>query len=157
MVRLSHANSAVVLSAVKVMMKFMDRITSSEMIHILCKKLTPPLVTLLSSEAEVQYVVMRNINIIVQKRPQILATDVRIFFCKYNDPVYVKMEKIEIMVQLASEKNVDQVLSEFKEYASEVDVDIVRRSVRAIGRCAIKLDRAAEQCINALLELIETR
>lgn len=157
MVRLSHANSAVVLSAVKVMMKFMDRITSLEMINVLCKKLTPPLVTLLSSEPEVQYVVMRNINIIVQKRPQILATDVRIFFCKYNDPVYVKMEKIEIMVQLASEKNVDQVLSEFKEYASEVDVDIVRRSVRAIGRCAIKLDRAAEQCINALLELIETR
>merc|ERR1719387_959568 len=135
----------------------MDRITSSEMIHFLCKKLTPPLVTLLSAQAEVQYVVMRNINIIVQKRSQILATDVRIFFCKYNDPVYVKMEKIEIMVQLASEKNVDQVLSEFKEYASEVDVDIVRRSVRAIGRCAIKLDRAAQQCINTLLELIETR
>jgi hypothetical protein len=31
------------------------------------------------------------------------------FFCKYNDPIYVKMEKLEIMIKLASEKNIDQV------------------------------------------------
>ena len=40
-----------------------------------------------------------------------------------------------------------QVLLELKEYASEVDVDFVRKSVRTIGRCAIKLERAAERCI----------
>ena len=50
-----------------------------------------------------------------------------------------------------------QVLLEFKEYATEVDVDFVRRSVRAIGRCAISLERAAERCINVLLELIQTK
>ncbi|XP_019197716.1 PREDICTED: pathogenesis-related protein PRB1-3-like [Ipomoea nil] len=38
-----------------------------------------------------------------------------------------------------------QVLLEFKEYATEVDVDFVRRAVRAIGRCAIKLEKAAER------------
>ena len=79
------------------------------------------------------------------------------FFCKYNDPIYVKMEKLEIMIKLASEKNLDQVLLEFKEYATEVDVDFVRKSVRAIGRCAIKLERAAERCINVLLDLIKTK
>jgi vesicle coat complex subunit len=46
---------------------------------------------------------------------------------------------------------------EFKEYATEVDVEFVRRAVRAIGRCAIKLERAAEKCINVLLELIQVR
>ena len=49
------------------------------------------------------------------------------------------------------------MLLEFKEYAQEVDVDFVRRSVRAIGRCAIKLERAAQRCINVLLELIQTK
>ena len=49
------------------------------------------------------------------------------------------------------------MLLEFKEYATEVDVDFVRRSVRAIGRCAISLERAAERCINVLLELIQTK
>ena len=49
------------------------------------------------------------------------------FFCKYNDPAYVKMEKLEIMIRLASDRNIDQVLLEFKEYATEVDVDFVRK------------------------------
>ena len=52
------------------------------------------------------------------------------FFCKYNDPAYVKMEKLEIMIRLASDRNIDQVLLEFKEYATEVDVEFVRK-VRA--------------------------
>jgi vesicle coat complex subunit len=32
------------------------------------------------------------------------------------------------------------VLAELKEYATEVDVDFVRKAVRAIGRCAIKVE-----------------
>lgn len=36
-------------------------------------------------------------------------------------------------------------------------MEFVRRSVRAIGRTAIKLERAAERCINVLLELIQTK
>jgi hypothetical protein len=67
------------------------------------------------------------------------------------------MEKLEIMIMLASEKNIEQVLNEFKEAASEVDVEFVRKSVRAIGRCAIKIEKAAERCIQVLLELIQTK
>lgn len=151
----------------------------------------------------------------------------QVFFCKYNDPIYVKMEKLEIMIKLASEKNIDQVLLEFKEYAQEVDVDFVRKvrsagcdkcplllhcvasldaptlkltpavprhscptvagspahastpatcytgalhdspiavavpvcsqAVRAIGRCAVSLEKAAQRCISVLLELIQTK
>ncbi|KAJ1627935.1 armadillo-type protein, partial [Pavlovales sp. CCMP2436] len=94
---------------------------------------------------EIQYVALRNINLIVQRRPLILAHEV--FFCKYNDPIYVKMEKLEIMVKLASERNIDQELMELKEYAAEVDIEFVRRAI----------DKAAERCINALLELIQTK
>jgi vesicle coat complex subunit len=36
-------------------------------------------------------------------------------------------------------------------------VDFVRKSVRAIGRCAIKIESAAEKCVNALLDLIRTK
>ena len=81
----------------------------------------------------------------------------RVFFCKYNDPPYVKVEKLDIMVRLAQPKNVDTLLSELKEYASEVDVDFVRKSIKAIGQTAIKIDDAAERCINVLLDLISTR
>ena len=129
----------------------------SEFTHQLSKKLAPPLVTLLSSEPEVQYVALRNINLIVQKRPDILKHEMKVFFVKYNDPIYVKLEKLDIMIRLASQANISQVLSELKEYATEVDVDFVRKAVRAIGRCAIKVEASAERCVQTLLELIQTK
>lgn len=156
--RLQHANSAVVMSAVKVILSYMEVMgRNSDGVRNLTRKLAPPLVTLLNSEPEIQYVALRNINLIVQKRPNILENEIKVFFCKYNDPIYVKMEKLEIIIKLVGERNVDQVLLELKEYATEVDVDFVRKSVNAIGRCAVKLDRAAERCIGVLLELIRTK
>jgi len=145
------------MSAVKVILSYMNEITEEETIRSLTRKLAPPLVTLLNSSPEIQYVALRNINLIVQKRPEILQGEIKVFFCKYNDPIYVKMEKLEIIIKLVSDRNIDQVLLEFKEYATEVDVDFVRKSVSAIGRCAIKLERAAERCISVLLGLIQTK
>ncbi|XP_021477318.1 AP-1 complex subunit beta-1 isoform X3 [Oncorhynchus mykiss] len=156
--RLSHANSAVVLSAVKVLMKFMEMLPKDlDYYSTLLKKLAPPLVTLLSAEPELQYVALRNINLIVQKRPEILKHEMKVFFVKYNDPIYVKLEKLDIMIRLASQANIAQVLAELKEYATEVDVDFVRKAVRAIGRCAIKVEQSAERCVSTLLDLIQTK
>ncbi|XP_077296460.1 adaptor protein complex 1/2, beta subunit isoform X2 [Arctopsyche grandis] len=156
--RLAHANAAVVLSTVKVLMKLMEILAGdTDFCANLSKKLAPPLVTLLSAEPEVQYVALRNINLIVQKRPDILKHEMKVFFVKYNDPIYVKLEKLDIMIRLAAQANIAQVLGELKEYATEVDVDFVRKAVRAIGRCAIKVEPSAERCVSTLLDLIQTK
>lgn len=156
--RLAHANAAVVLSAVKVLMKFLELIDQhTEFVQNLHRKLAPPLVTLLSAEPEIQYVALRNINLIVQKRADILKNEMKVFFVKYNDPIYVKLEKLDIMIRLTNATNIAQVLAELKEYATEVDVDFVRKSVRAIGRCAIKVEQAAERCVSTLIDLIQTK
>jgi AP-1 complex subunit beta-1 len=156
--RLQHSNAAVVMGAVKVVVRYLDLVNEVDTRRMLAKKLAPPLVTLISSNApEIQYVALRNIQLIVASRPDILHKDIKVFFCKFNDPLYVKMEKLEVLILLVRDATADQVLGELKEYASEVDVEFVRRSVRAIGRTAIKLERTAERCVNVLIELIKTR
>ena len=156
--RLSHSNSAVVLSAVRLVVGLLDRLGSVEVVRGICKKLTGPLVTLLAeSEPEVQYIALRNISLIMAKFPAILSGEVKVFFCKYNDPVYVKLEKLEAMIHLVSDKTADAVLSELKEYSSEVDLEFVRKAVRCIGRFAIRVESAADKCVSALIELIETK
>jgi len=155
--RLQHANSAVVLSAVKVIFSQLEAAGRDPGDRALLRKITPSLVTLLAAEPEVQYVALRNISLIVEKYPGLLSHEVKVFFCKYNDPSYVKLEKLEVMIKLASAANIDQVLMEFREYASEVDVDFVRKAVRAIGRCAVAVEEAAEQCIGVLVDLIRGR
>ncbi|CAA9988554.1 AP-1 complex subunit beta, putative [Plasmodium knowlesi strain H] len=155
--RLSHANSAVVLSSIKVILSLLDKINDKEFIKNVHKKLSPSLVTLLSAEPEIQYIALRNINLITQKLPHMLVDKINMFFCKYNEPAYVKMEKLDIIIRLVSDKNVDLVLYELKEYSTEVDVEFVKKSVRAIGSCAIKLPQSSEKCINILLDLIDTK
>ena len=56
----------------------MELIISTDVVRNLCKKMAPPLVTLLSSEPEIQYVALRNINLIVQRRPTILAHEIKV-------------------------------------------------------------------------------
>ena len=72
----------------------------------LIRKMAPSLVTLLSSAPEVQWIALLNINLLLQRRSDILSNEMRVFFCKYNDPLYVKVEKLDIMVRLSNEHNV---------------------------------------------------
>ncbi|KAF8228210.1 Adaptor protein complex beta subunit [Tricholoma matsutake] len=156
-VQLQHANSAVVLTTIKALLYLMNYMENRRLIDYCCKKMGPPLVALLSSGPEVQYVALRNILLIIQRRPAVLKNDVKVFFCKYNDPIYVKLAKLEIMYRLARAENATEVLAELQEYASEVDVDFVRKAVRSIGRLAIKVEAASDNCIQALLNLIQTK
>ena len=174
--RLQHANCAVVLAAAKVLLRCAE-VLPAPSAAALRRKLAPPLVTLLSAEPEVQYVALRNMQLIAaadsdaaatiassssssepsQPYQPTLAHEVRAFFCKYNDPSYVKLEKLYLVVALASEKTVDQVLLELREYSTEVDVEFARKAVRAVGALAVRLENAAERCVGVLLELVRTR
>lgn len=51
----------------------------------------------------------------MQKKPDILKHEIKVFFVKYNDPIYIKLEKLDILIRLASQENISQVLSELKE------------------------------------------
>ncbi|KAM3518742.1 hypothetical protein NHJ13051_007965 [Beauveria bassiana] len=155
--RLSHSNSSVVLTCIRVILYLLNYIADEKQISALCRKLSPPLVTLLAKGPEVQYLALRNALLILQRRPEVLKNDIRVFFCKYNDPIYVKVTKLELIFMLANEYNIDEVLTELREYATEIDVHFVRKAVRAIGKLAIKIEPAAPRCINLLLELVATK
>ena len=107
--------SLILTAVAQVIMIHMRGVGREELNKQLVRKMAPPLVTLLSSPPEVQWVALRNINLLLQKRPDVLQNEMRVFFCKYNDPLYVKVEKLDIMVRLAGENNVDALLSELKE------------------------------------------
>lgn len=152
-----HVNPSVVLAAVKAVFMHVQRVESTTLRQQYIKRMSPPLVTLVSSQPEVQYVALKNIDLLLQKQPGILDKELRVFFCKYNDPPYLKLTKLEIMVRIANHSNADQLLNELKEYAMEVDMDFVKKAIRAIGQVAIKIEECAEKAVNVLLELINTK
>ncbi|KAJ2059212.1 beta-adaptin [Coemansia sp. S146] len=155
--RLQHANGSVVLTTVRLLLKYEKYVHRADLLSQFSKKMVPPLITLLSSEPEIQYVALRNINIILQRHPKMLSKEIRVFFCKYNDPIYVKYEKLDVLVRICSERNTEPLLNELKEYAREVDVDFVRRAIQAIGRLAIRYESSADKAVKVLIELLQLK
>ena len=62
----------------QVIFKQLEVVEDDALHRALYKKMAPPLVTLLSAEPEIQYVALRNINLVVQKYPTILAHEVKV-------------------------------------------------------------------------------
>jgi len=151
---LKHSNPSVVIGAFKCIFLLMeyDKRNPSEIFPTII----PPFITLVNStESEIQYVVLRTISLFVMKYPKVLAKEIRVFFCKYNDPSYVKMEKLGIIVTICGPQSAQLVLDELSEYTNSVDVAFVQKSVRAIGQIAVKIELSARRCVDILVNLIQ--
>lgn len=122
--RLQHANSAIVLSCTRIILHFLNYMKSKLVIDKFLKKLGPPLVTLLHGPSEIQYIALKNIQLIIQKHKNFLQNDIKVFFCRYNDPIYVKLSKLEILYRLANSENIRLVLPELKEYIFVIKLQI---------------------------------
>lgn len=153
--RLQHSNAAVVLSAVRLMVRLMPRLDSDAKRGFVAKKISPPLMSMLSAPPELQFVALRNMSLLAECYSEILNGDVKMFFVSYSDPLYVKVEKLDILVRLANGGNADIVLGELKEYTSEVDVAFVRKAVSSIGRVIVKQPLVREKGVAQLVELLK--
>lgn len=150
--QLQHANSAVVLNAFKLLLYLLNFVDVIE--DYIPKKLSNSLSSLLSKPPEIQFLILRNVILLILSKPKLIPFDVTVFFCEYNDPIYVKDTKLEIIYLLANEGNLDVVLRELEEYGTEVDIQMSRKAIRAVGNLAVRLDAAAKPCIDVLLNLI---
>lgn len=155
--RFSHINPAVVMSAMKVIVKMLSYVVDKEYIKVVQGKLTAPLVTLASLDPEIQFVALRSILVIIEKWPRLLEAHVRAFFCKTKDPLYVRIEKLDIIVKLSTTSNFQKILAELKEYATDINHDFVRRAIRAIGALAIRLEAALSSCTAVLTDLLRLK
>ena len=154
MPRLQHANPAVVLGAAKNILHFLESVMESDGKTVLLKKLGAPLITLLSAEPEIQYVGLWSILLILQKTPNIFDKNIKMFFVRHNEPIYVKLKKIDVLVMVSDSSNVDLIISELKEYCNDIDQDFVRKAVRAIGQVWWKIERIAKKGVEVLKEYI---
>ena len=71
------------------------------------KKIRPSLITSLSvsDQPELQYAVLKNVQLLVQKFPSFLENEVKSFFCRHSDPAYAKVIKLELLTNLITENN----------------------------------------------------
>lgn len=64
------------------------------------------------------------------------------------------MEKIDVLVKVSDENNVDGILGELKEYSNDMDFEIIKKSIRAVGQIIVKIDKAAKKAVEILHEIV---
>lgn len=60
------------------------------------------------------------------------------FFVRTSDPTHIKLLKLEILTNLATETSISFILREFQTYISNTDKEFVAATIQAIGRWAIQ-------------------
>lgn len=61
------------------------------------------------------------------------------FFCRQNEPSYIKALKLEILAAIADETNAFDIATELTEYVNDIDEQLARDAVKAVGRIAIEV------------------
>lgn len=115
------------------------------------------LIRLLRSHKEVQSVVLTCIASMSLSRKSIFEQYMKSFFVRTSDPTHIKLLKLEILTNLASETNISVILREFQTYISSSDKDFVAATIQAIGRCAASIDEVTETCLTGLVHLLSNR
>lgn len=154
---LKQSSSAVVLAVTKI---FVDLSSNRPDLQLeVLRRLKGPLLTLMAAATpELAYTVLVHIQALCMRggdNIEVFGPEFKQFFCRYNEPSYIKNVKIDILTMLADIGSAEPIVAELSEYVTDVDVEISRRAIRAIGTIAVRIPSTAEMIVGSLTGLLE--
>ena len=152
----NHINPAVIMSAIKVALKFLDYIEDEKKVQNYSKKLSLCLISLMDSVPEMRYLLLRAMHCIIQKRHYLFDKDFKSFFIKAYEPIYVKFEKLDILYKLCDNSNYEMILNELSSYSVlEYDLELVTKAIKYIGLIGYKFENSMNICVDNLQQIFQ--
>ncbi|XP_059056021.1 AP-3 complex subunit beta-2-like [Achroia grisella] len=115
------------------------------------------MVRLLRAPPEVQSVVLTSVAALTLSKRSLFEPFLKSFFVRTSDPTHIKLLKLEILTNLATEASAPVVLREFQTYVSSNDKVFAGATIQAIGRLAVQIQSETETCLNGLLHLLSSK
>lgn len=116
-----------------------------------------PLVALLRGPHDIQHIALYNIVSVCIERPELFVKYASHFLVHTTDPPHIWELKLELLTLIFPHCDThfkSLILTELEHFSRGSDRDLVRESVRAIGRCAQSDNRTAARCLRLLLKQI---
>jgi len=117
-------------------------------------RIAKPMVRLLHSDRETEYVTLCNIATMAATYPRLFSEVVEEFFISGSESLPTRNLKLDILTRSANEQNIGKILKELKEYSRDENKTFVAAAVQAIGRCATALPDVADSCMQQLVQLV---
>lgn len=118
-----------------------------------------PLIALLRTPSSMHQVVLYNIVSIGLNRPKSLTRYFSQFLVRAADSIEIMRLKLELLTLIFPEADMDiqgLILNELEHFTKSENSELVRESVRAIGRCSRSAQTTSKQCMSLLLRQAST-
>jgi AP-3 complex subunit beta len=118
---------------------------------------TGPLIALLRGPQDIQHIALYDIVSVCIERPEVFVKYASHFLVHTRDPPQVWELKLELLTLIFPHCDTPVkglILNELEHFSQGSDTELVRESVRAIGRCALSDTRTSARCLRLLLKQI---
>ena len=104
------------------------------------ERIKDPLKSLISrEEPSTKYAVLSHALLLLQRAPILFEQDHATFYCRANDPWFIKKLKMESLAAIATPLNAYDIVNELTEYARDISPSMGREAVKAIGQIALSV------------------
>lgn len=156
---LRTSNSGVVLEAIGCFVRLTENLP--ELHSQVYQRLKAPLLTLMAGGGaaggnfELLFCLLKHAELLVSRCREAFASEYRNFYIRYDEPSPVKHVKVSVLAELASDESADDVMAELKEYAGDVDAELAKAAIRAIGAIASRLRSKSHEGCALLVDFLE--
>nr|XP_032810365.1 AP-4 complex subunit beta-1 [Petromyzon marinus] len=100
---------------------------------------------------EMRYAALCHVRELLGCNPGMFSGHYKRFFCRHEDPAYVKHVKVELLSHLANDHTVAEILEELRGYCTDVCANLAQATILAIGQIGRTY---SEQCLKILIALV---
>lgn len=153
---LRTSNSGTVLAVVKCFISLTKPFPDFQA-QVFVRAKTPMLTLITGGAPEIQYSIFKHIETMLS-RPickGVFDEDFRSFFVRYNEPPHLKHLKVDLLPLVVNSSNAVDIAAELGEYVTDVDAELSKRAIRAIGKIAVKIPSVSSDMTQRLTEIVD--
>lgn len=153
---LRTANSGAVLATFKCFISL--TVNMPELHRQIIERSKPPMLTLVTgAHPEGQYCMLKHLETLLRLpvAKGIFDEDFRQFFVRYNETSNVKHLKVDLLPLIANQANAGEIAAELGEYVTDVDAELAKRAIRALGEICMTIPAVCEEMAQQLLQLVD--
>ena len=153
---LKYNSFAVVISALRY---FLYLVQHMPQLHgdVFTRAKSPILQNLGSGNPELTFTLLEFIDSILKESKDVFQPHYQALYSKYNEPIFVKVKKIEMLPKLVSEANFNEILDELSMHCIEINSEVAHAAVSSISYVSAVHHHSHDVCLDKLLELLDMR
>jgi vesicle coat complex subunit len=154
--RLASANLGVLLGAARLFLTAAE--LQPALLPRVCARLAVPLLTHLETGTHEQaFAALCHLALLARRQPSLFAARHRHFYCRHNEPAYLRLRKLATLPLLACPDNGSALLAELAEYAFDPAPVLAAAAVSSLAQVAARLPALAVPAADHLLSFLHLR